>query len=108
MPEAVDEVDWEGTEWTEERLAALAERIPLGECRITVAHDLAPLVDGGELDFGPIVAGLFGRAVTHSEAEALILSRLEALYPGVQTVAEEARQRRAVPGGSPGVSPRHG
>lgn len=65
VPEAVDEVDWEGTEWTEERLAALAERISLGECRITVAHDLAPLVDGGELDFGE-----------HLQMERFVWSRL--------------------------------
>lgn len=30
VPEAADDVDWEGTDWTEERLAALAERIPCG------------------------------------------------------------------------------
>ncbi|MTB72689.1 peptidase [Arsenicicoccus sp. MKL-02] len=52
VPETADDVDWEGTDWTEERLAALAERIPLRDCRITVSAELAPLVDGGELDFG--------------------------------------------------------
>ncbi|AKT52183.1 hypothetical protein [Arsenicicoccus sp. oral taxon 190] len=52
VPETANDVDWEGTDWTEERLAALAERIPLRDCRITVSAELAPLVDGGELDFG--------------------------------------------------------
>lgn len=52
VPPEVDEVDWEGTEWTAERLAALVERIPLADCRITVSHELAPLIDGAELDFG--------------------------------------------------------
>lgn len=52
VPAELDEIDWESTEWTEERLAALAERVPLADCRLTVAHDLVPWLDGAVLDFG--------------------------------------------------------
>lgn len=52
VPPEADEIDWDDGEWTEQRLAALAERIPLADCRLTVGHELFALLDGAELDFG--------------------------------------------------------
>lgn len=49
---AADDIDWEGIEWTPAALAALAERPDPATYRITVSHDLAPLLDSAVLDFG--------------------------------------------------------
>lgn len=95
LPDDIDEIDWEDGEWTEQRLAALAERIPPSTCRLTLSRELLPLVDGGLLDFGEYLGMqrfVWARLATGTERRCTCLRTLGEPRGKRATCLDDARQ----------------